>query len=495
MTRLLRRLRYLLQRDRHERELDDELRFHLEMKRQEMESRGLDRAEAAAAARRALGNLPLTRDHVRDVWIAPWLQSVAQDVRYGLRTLRRHSGFTAVAVATLALGIGANTAVFSVVNTVLLTPLPYRDSDRLVHIVQNAGAPMTSDGPAPRALAALDTVQLLSFRSQIRSLSHVAAFGITSATLTGQGDSVRLDGAEVSPDTFAMLGVRPVLGRPFDRRDELEGADPVVILGHGLWQRRFGADPEVIDRSVTIEGVDRSVLGVMPSRFAFPDAQTQFWVPFVLSAPESGRRRRVPVLARVQDGFTREAAAAEVNTLLAGMGAGGVPPPPPPPGAGAGPPVPRGAPPRAPAARSSGAAGTPPGFGLVGVQDRLTAPGPAGADRSHGGRRSGAAYRVRERREPAARAGRGAGARGRRAPGPRRQPGAPAPAVADREPVASPSSAAVWASPWPTRECACWRPSPRRSPGVTSNRRSSCRGSTRSPSTARCWCSPSSCPC
>ena len=115
---------------------------------------------------------------------------------------------------------------------------------------------------------------------------------------------------------------------------------------------------------MTIEGVDGSVLGVMPPRFALPDAQTQFWVPFVLSAPESGRRRRVPVLARVQDGFTREAAVAEVNTLLAGMGAGGVPPPPP--GAGAGPPVPRGAPPRAPAALSSGAAGTPPGFGLVG---------------------------------------------------------------------------------------------------------------------------------
>ena len=227
--------------------------------------------------------------------IAPWLQSVAQDIRYGLRTLRRHPGFTAVAVATLGLGIGANTAIFSVVNTVLLTPLPYEDSDRLVHIVQNAGAPMTSDGPAPRALAALDTVQLPSFRSQVRSLSHVAAFGITSATLTGQGDSVRLDGAEVSPDTFAMLGVRPVLGRPFDRRDELEGADPVVILGHGLWQRRFATDPDVIGRSVTIEGVDRSVLGVMPPRFAFPDAQTQFWVPFVLSAPESGRRRRVPV--------------------------------------------------------------------------------------------------------------------------------------------------------------------------------------------------------
>ena len=112
----------------------------------------------------------------------------------------------------------------------------------------------------------------------------------------------------------------------------------------------------------------------MPPRFAFPDAQTQFWVPFVLSAPEPGRGRRVPVLARVQDGFTREAAAAEVNTLLGGMGAGGVPPPPPPPGGGAGPPVPRGAPPRAPAARSSGAAGTPPGFGLVGVQKRWTAP-------------------------------------------------------------------------------------------------------------------------
>ena len=203
MTRLLRRLRYLLQRDRHERELDAELRFHLEMKRQELESRGLDPAAAALRARHALGNLPLTRDHVRDVWIAPWLQSVLQDVRYGLRTLQRRPGFTAVAVVTLALGIGANTAIFSVVNTVLLTPLPYEDADRLVHVVQNAGGPMTSDGPAPQALAALDTLQLLSFRSQIRSLSHVAAFGITSATLTGQGDPVRLDGAEVSPDTFA----------------------------------------------------------------------------------------------------------------------------------------------------------------------------------------------------------------------------------------------------------------------------------------------------
>ena len=178
----------------------------------------------------------------------------------------------------------------------------------------------------------------------------------------------------MSPDTFPMLGVRPALGQPFDRRDELDGADPVVILGHGLWQRRFGADPDVIGRSMTLEGVDRSVAGVMPPGFAFPDAQTRFWIPFVLSAPEPGRRRRVPVLARVQDGFTREVAAAEVNALLAGFGAGGVPPPPPPPSAGAGPSVPPAGPVRAPAARSNRAAGVAPGFGLVGVQDRLTEP-------------------------------------------------------------------------------------------------------------------------
>ena len=143
-----------------------------------------------------------------------------------------------------------------------------------------------------------------------------------------------------------------------------------MILGHGLWQRRFGADPDVIGRRVTLEGVDRSVVGVMPPRFAFPDAQTRFWVPLVLSAPEPGRRRRVPVLARVEDGFTREVAAAEVNALLAGLGAGGVPPP----GAGAGPSAPRGAPVRAPAARSNRTAAVVPGFGLVGVQDRLTEP-------------------------------------------------------------------------------------------------------------------------
>ena len=363
MRKLLRRLWYVLQRDRREREIDDELQFHLEMKRQELKSRGLDQAGAAAAARRALGNLSLTHDQVRDVWIAPWLQGVAQDIRYGLRTLRRHPGFAAIAIATLALGIGANTAIFSVVNAVLLTPLPYRDSDQLVRIVQNDGGPMTSEGPAPRALAALDTVQLLSLRSEIRSLSHVAALGITTATLTGRGDPVRLDGAQVSPDTFAMLGVRPALGRPFERRDEVGGADPVVILSHGLWQRRFGADPDIIGGIVTLEDLDRTVVGVMSSRFAFPDAQTWFWVPFVVSAPEPGGRRRVPVLARVKDGVAREAAAAEVNVLLAGLGVGNVPPPPNP---GMDSTIRRDDPARA--------AEVSPRFELVGVEDQLTAP-------------------------------------------------------------------------------------------------------------------------
>ena len=132
MTRLLRRLRYLLHRDRHERELDDELQFHLEMKRQDLESRGLERAAAAVAARRALGNLPLTRDHVRDVWIAPWLQSVVQDIRYGLRTLRRHPGFAALAIATLSLGIGASTATFSIADAVLMRPLPVHEQRKPV---------------------------------------------------------------------------------------------------------------------------------------------------------------------------------------------------------------------------------------------------------------------------------------------------------------------------------------------------------------------------
>ena len=363
MTRLLRRLWYMLQRDRREREIDDELQFHLEMKRRELESRGLDRAQAAVAAQRALGNVPLTHDHVRDVWIAPWLQSVMQDIRYGLRTMRRHPGFAAIAIATLALGIGANTAIFSVVNAVLLTPLPYRDSDQLVRIVQNDNGPTTSDGPAPRALAALDTVQLLSLRSEIQSLSHVAALGITTATLTGQGDPVRLDGAQVSPDSFAMLGVRPSLGRPFEQHDELGGADPVVILSHRLWQRRFGADPDVIGSIVRLEDLDRTVVGVMSPRFAFPDAQTQFWVPFVVAAPEAGGRRRVPVLARVKDGVTREAAAAEVNVLLAGLGVGNVPPPPNP---GMDSATRRDVPARA--------AGVSPRFELVGVEDQLTAP-------------------------------------------------------------------------------------------------------------------------
>jgi putative ABC transport system permease protein len=285
-----------------------------------------------------------------------WIDDAGADARYAIRQMQRAPGFTAIAIATLALGIGANTAIFTVINAVILKPLPYRDSGRLVYIVSRApatGSAASRDGVD--ALAPLDPAQFVAFRARTRTLSHVAGLGLTTETLTGQGDPVPLDGAQVSPDTFEMLGVAPAAGRSFTAAEESRGADAVVILSHGLWTSQFGANPNVLGRAITLNGRERTVVGIMPGRFAFPDPQTAFWIPYVTGSPDPGRPPRVPVVARLEDGATLEAASIEVNALLGALGAGGVRPPP----------GNAGGPAQAPAT---------PGFRLVGIEDRLIAP-------------------------------------------------------------------------------------------------------------------------
>lgn len=314
MTRLLRRLRYLLQRDRHERELDDELRFHLEMKQQDLESRGLNRAAAALAARRALGNLLLTRDLVRDVWIAPWLGAI-RDVRYGLRTLRRNPGFAAVAISTLSLGIGASAATLSIAEAVLIRPLPVHEQ-RNLSVLQ---------GVDPAAGSARVPVPYPAFKGFVdaspRTLSAVAGVdyhGAATLPVRERGEGVNLKVALVTGNLFDVLGVTPLLGRNIRADDDSVAAAPVVAISYDLWQRRYGANPSVLGRVLTIRGQAATIVAVMPRGFGFP-ARTEVWAtarPFRPVAETGPPDFYVYLVGRLVPGATVDQSAAELTNYL-----------------------------------------------------------------------------------------------------------------------------------------------------------------------------------
>src|SRR5262245_23309734 len=190
------------------------------------------------------------------------IEPLLQDLRYGARALRKNPGFTAVASLTLALGIGANTAVFSLVDGVLLRPLPYPTPEHLVSVT----------GTYPNGAFA-------AMRQQMQTLDVAAYADGHSFNLIGLGETVRLPGTLVSAELFTVLGVRPAVGRAFRQGEDAAGHDRFVILSHALWQQRFGSDPAVVGRSIGVQGVRREIVGVMPEDFRFPSAKTQLWIP------------------------------------------------------------------------------------------------------------------------------------------------------------------------------------------------------------------------
>src|SRR5215212_8556503 len=237
---------------------------------------------------------------------------IIQDLRYGLRTLRKHPGFTAVAVVALALGIGANTAIFSVVNTVLLRPLPYKEPDRLVMVWEDA----TKSGYPRNTPAAANYVD---WRDQNGVFDGMAALADQSFNLTGLGDPERLEGKRASANLFGLLGVEPLLGRGLLPEDDRPGAGRVAVLSHGLWQRRFGADPKVVGRSLELNGQSFEVVGVMPPGFQFPSPEDELWVPIAFTQQEAASRGRhyLEVVARLKPGVSVEQAQAEMSTIAA----------------------------------------------------------------------------------------------------------------------------------------------------------------------------------
>jgi hypothetical protein len=306
------RIRALLRREAVEGELDEELRFHLERQVEKYVQGGLSRDEAQRRAKVKFGGVELAKEECRDARGVHFIETLLQDLRYGLRTLRKNPGFTAVAVLTLALGIGANTAVFTVVNGVLLSPMPFPEAGRLVSLTPRGGPfewqPGVSDS------------DYLAFREQDRAFERIASFtSRATANLTGAGDPVQIPVAYVTTDFFPTLRTNPELGRGFLAAEDEPGRDNVAVLSNELWKERFGADLAILGKTVQLDGISRTVTGVMPPGFAFPGAKV--WMPLKIRIDGHNSFTR-PVVGRLKPGVTSQQAQAELETFAEGRPVG-----------------------------------------------------------------------------------------------------------------------------------------------------------------------------
>jgi putative ABC transport system permease protein len=291
--------------------LDDDIREHIEREVQDNLDRGLSPEQARRQAMLRFGNVALMKEDTRAVWAWQWLDQLRQDGRYAIRALRRNPGYAAVAVITLALGIGANTAIFSVVNTVLLQPLPYPDAARLFILYEQRAAPVLR--------TRLSAENFLDLQREARSFDALGGFIGTGFTLSGRGEPEFVLGQVISAELLDTLAVEPLIGRRF-RPDENEGGrDQVLLLSYALWQRRYGADPGIVGQTITANGRPYTVIGVMPSGFEFPHKRYQLWVPFPFRNNAQGMVNRnarfLQVAARLRNGVTPEQAQAELTTI------------------------------------------------------------------------------------------------------------------------------------------------------------------------------------
>jgi len=292
-------------------EIDEELQFHLDSRIQDNIAAGMSVDEAHRDALLRFGGRAGLREKTRDANVFVALESLGQDVTFAARSLRQRPGFTVVALATLALGIGANTAIFTIVQGVLIRPLPFVESDRL-HIVSYA------DLRSPFWLyPALADDQYLALRKVDRAFESLATFATLPLTLSGDGEAVRVSGTQVTTDFFRVLRVNPILGRSFAAGDDQPGRDRIVLLGHQLWRSRFGGNPDLVNGSITLDGIPYAVVGVLPPEFSYPPA-ADLWIPFAIRAQENLTFSR-PVIGRLKAGVSRAQAQAELETLVAGL--------------------------------------------------------------------------------------------------------------------------------------------------------------------------------
>jgi len=312
------RLRSLFGRQAADQELDDELRYHVEQKTQQYAADGM----AAQAARRAalleMGGLEKLKEECRDARHVTWLQDLLQDVHYGLRVLRKSPGFTAVAILTLALGIGASTVVFSVFYNLLFNAFAAKDAGRLVvPVVQDAATPERADANLQSLHVHLSDLDFI--REQNRVFENIAGYIAGGIVLANDGpQTYQFYDARVTSDAFDFYGVPPLLGRGIVPEDGKPGALPVFVISYTTWKGTFNADPNILGKSYTVDGEPRVLVGVMPPRFQAYGSLQQIWLPitWIRGAPSSDSDPTVALLARLKPGVTMGAASADLDTLV-----------------------------------------------------------------------------------------------------------------------------------------------------------------------------------
>jgi predicted permease len=308
------RVRSIFYRSAVEKELEAELRFHLEQEVQKLVAGGMPEAEAHRRARLAIGGEEQIKEECRDARGVRFAETLAQDIRFGWRSLRKSPGFTAVAILTLTLGIGVNTALFTIVHGVLLNPLPFPQPDRLVSLWE-------------RDVLGEGTFNVVSggvfgdWQKQAKSFEQMALVGEDTANLSGDGGSLpeSVGTRQCSFNLFSILGVQPALGRFFTEDDDRRGAPATVVLTNGLWRRRYAADPEIVGKTILLDAEKYTVVGVLPAWFDYPDARVQLWLPVRHEvSPEDMRNHgnhRFFVTARLKDGVSVQQASSELNGL------------------------------------------------------------------------------------------------------------------------------------------------------------------------------------
>src|SRR5580698_2438071 len=289
--------------------LDEDIREHIARETLDNIERGMTGEEARYAAMRKFGNVTRVREETREVWIAVWLEQLMEDVRFGLRMLRKNPGFTAVAVLTLALGIGANTALFSVVNAVLIQPLPFENASRLVW----------SWGKCTLCTqAAVAPSDFIDYRAQNHSFEYYGAMagGDSLFNLAGSDKPIQVKGSMVTAGFFDALGVKLRYGRTFELSDEKTTDPLVVILSRHMWQERFGGDPNVVGKSVTLDDKTRTVVGVLADDVSvLSRADLWYPAPFQNQGMQSRRSHFLRPVGLLKPGVTISQAKAEMDTI------------------------------------------------------------------------------------------------------------------------------------------------------------------------------------
>jgi predicted permease len=324
LARLRSWLQATLRRSRMEREMDAELRFHIENQAEQLMRSGVPRPEAQRRARLAFGSLEQAKEACRDARGADLLESLLRDLSHGLRMLRKNPGFAVLAVMTLALGIGATTAVFSVVNAVLLRALPYRDPERLVFLF----APNPHVPVVPLEAWGPFNADFYDWQKQSRSFTNLALFTTDRVNLSSDGMGVRVGGSRVTGEFFQVFGIAPELGRAVAADDDLPGKGQVVVISHSLWQSRFGSDRGVLGKEMLLNARPYRIIGVMPAGFAFPHGTenletigkaTDVWMPWAMTPQERASREDGAgnAIARMRPGVSLTQAQAEMSAIVA----------------------------------------------------------------------------------------------------------------------------------------------------------------------------------